>query len=141
MVPYRSTSSTSQRKRTCMSLPPVTPQPRLMGAAVTIRKGLEGAVKSPPVPDGPRVDKLLARHPPVRDHLVEQRRRDPDVHGGFLAREAAAWNRSRLGKGARHDQEVCLSVIAASARRTDSAPDSTFSIKSARSSRRRRAST
>src|SRR5262245_56638046 len=62
----------------------------------------EGAVKSPPVPDGPRVDKLRAWHPPVRDHVVEQRQRDPDIHGGFLAREAAAWNRSRFGEGARH---------------------------------------
>src|SRR5262249_39362131 len=47
------------------------------------------------------------------------------------------------GGRARHGdyREVCLSVIAASATRTDSAPESTFSIRSARPSRRRRAST
>src|SRR5262249_14594137 len=57
----------------------------------------------------------------------------------FLAREAAAWNRSHLGEGARHGdyRELCLSVIAGSAPRTDSAPDTTFSIRSAGPSRRR----
>src|SRR5262245_12197478 len=41
------------------------------------------------------------------------------------------------GRGASHGYcpEFCLSVIAASAPRTDSAPDTTFSIRSARPSR------
>lgn len=65
---------------------------------IFIGQGIKSRVQFMAIPDSACIDALGCRHPSVRHHRIEQRRRDPYVGGGFRAGKPA-WRQVRWQDG------------------------------------------